>query len=201
MTIAIPLNHARSATAGRSERDRLEAAFDRHAASLYRFFIVRLSGDGHAADDCMQQLWTQALSAAAIPPGDEVERWLRVAAHNLLRTRWRKQGAGPREITVEQPHIAGELAQRMTTTELPAAWLEREEVRSQLMLAITALDSEAQELILEHYFHGRSQTQLATARGLTARAIEGRLYRARNALKQILEETARSAGRDSEVST
>ena len=197
MTIAFPLPTARPADYGQTERERLEAAFDRVAASIYRYFAVR--SDGHAADDLMQQLWTQALSAPRIPFDDEIEPWLRAAASNLLRTRWRRQGRGPRELGLERPEIAADLVERMTTTRLPANLLERDEVRAQLMLAITSLDRDAQELILEHYFHGRSQTQLAAARGSTARAIEGRLYRARNLLRTALEDMARSAGRDCEV--
>ena len=56
----------------------------------------------------------------------------------------------------------------------------------QLLLAITELTSEEQELIVGHYFHGRSHDELAAECGLSPRAIEGRLYRARRALREKL---------------
>ena len=78
------------------------------------------------------------------------------------------------------------MADRLATEELPPQVLEHKEVRDQLLLALTALPSADQELIVGHYFDGRTYGELAAATGLSERAIEGRLYRARRSLQERL---------------
>ena len=51
------------------------------------------------------------------------------------------------------------------------------------MLAITALDADAQEIVIARYVDDASHAQLAARFGVSERAIEGRLYRARQALR------------------
>jgi RNA polymerase sigma factor (sigma-70 family) len=171
------------------ERAGLGPALDRYGASLYRYVVVRAGGDTHLADDLMQQLWLRATSnGGASVPDDEVEFWLRGIARNLLRAHWRQARQRPAHLPVADPAVASRLAERMAGEDLPPQILERREVRDQLLLAVTALPSQEQELIIGHYFHGRSLADLAETTGLTARAVEGRLYRARRSLEQRLRE-------------
>ena len=64
--------------------------------------------------------------------------------------------------------------------------MERREGRDQLVLALTGLPTADQELIVGRYFQGRSHTDLAADLGISARAVEGRLYRARRVLLEVL---------------
>lgn len=163
----------------------IHAAFDRCSRAIYRYIAVRVR-DAHLADDLMQQLWLQARTSGASVPDHEREFWLRGIAKNLVRTHWRRQARRPASRPLADPGLAAELAGRLGTKELPPETLERKEIRDQLLLAITELDSADQELIVEHYFHSRSQVELAAERGLSPRGIEGRLYRARQALREKL---------------
>jgi len=172
--------------AGTDDATVMDAAFDRCSRSLYRYIAVRV-GDGHLADDLMQQLWLQARNSGAAIPEDELEFWLRGVARNLVRTHWRRQARRPANVPLPDPALAADLADRLVSAELPPETLQRTEVRSQLLLAITALTSEEQEFIVEHYFHERSHAQLAADFGLSRRAVEGRLYRARRALREKLK--------------
>lgn len=162
-----------------------DAVFERCSRSIYRYVVVRV-GDAHLADDLMQQLWLQARFSPTVVPGDELEFWLRGIARNLVRTHWRRRARRPKDIPLADPDVARELADRLRAAELPPDLLERREVRDQLLLAITELASAEQELIVGHYFHGRSHDELAAESGLSPRAIEGRLYRSRKALRDKL---------------
>lgn len=164
-----------------------EAEFDRCGSALYRFFVVRAGGDSHLADDMMQQLWVQANPRGAELPSGEIEFYLRGIATNLIRQHWRRIGTRPNHVPIADAKLAAELAGRMTSDVMPIEELARRENRDQLMLAITQLPAEEQSLIIEHYFHGRPQATLASTRGLSERAVEGRLYRARQSLKAALE--------------
>jgi RNA polymerase sigma-70 factor (ECF subfamily) len=167
----------------------LDVAFDRCSRSIYRYIVVRV-GDAHLADDLMQQLWLQARTAAAAVPDHEIEFWLWGVARNLVRTHWRQQARRPRILPQADPRLAGELAERIASEELPPEAVDGREVRDQLLLAITELGGADQELIVEHYFHDRSHAELAADYGLSVRGVEGRLYRARQALREKLRNLA-----------
>jgi len=172
-----------------ADRARIEAVFDRAATGLYRYFVVRTGGDPHLADDLMQQLWLQAAGNGKAPVSEgELEPWLWGVARNLIRGHWRCQRARPGQVPIASPELAGRLAERLAEEELPAETLQRREVRDQLLLALTALPAGEQELIVGHYFQGRSHAELAREEGVSRRAIEGRLYRARRSLQQRLRE-------------
>lgn len=171
------------------QRARLEAAFDRQGTALYRYLVVRTGGDRHLADDLMQQVWLQLRGAADRTqpiPDDELEFWMRGIARNLVRDHWRRVRKRPKTVPMPEPHLAAELADRMGNDELPVRILERHEVRDQLVLALTALPTADQELIVGRYFQGRSHTDLAADLGISVRAVEGRLYRARRVLLEVL---------------
>ena len=169
-------------------RTEFEAGFDLYARSLYRYFAVRTGGDVHSAEDLMQQLWLKAATGETSVPAAEIEPWLRVIARNLIRTYWRKSAGRPERLPVANPKLARELAERLTGELIPPAVLERREVRDQLLLAITQLGAAEQELVIEHYFHGRSHAELAAGLGIGERAVEGRLYRARQSLRRMLHQ-------------
>jgi len=165
---------------------RIEAAFDRCADALYRFLVVRAGGDVHLADDLMQQLWVQARHLDGTPDG-EVEFRLRAIARNLLRTHWRRESRHAKHVPLADPRAAADVARQLVGGELPGESLERREMHDQLLLALTELPAEQQDLLVAVYFRGCSHAQLAARLGVSERAIEGRLYRARGALREKLE--------------
>lgn len=167
-------------------RDHVQSAFDRCGAALYRFFIVRTSGNAHQADDFMQQLWLQLTRCGKSVPAGEVEFWLRTVARNLIRAHWRQKSRRPTDVPFADASLAQDLARRLSNELVPLDLLERKETRDLLLLALTELNAEEQELLIEHYFHGRSHADLANDLGISERAVEGRMYRARQSLRARL---------------
>lgn len=166
----------------------LAAAYDRLGGSLFRFFYVRVSRDEHLAADLMQQLWAAAAKNASRVPEKEIEYWLRGVARNLLNTHWRRMSARPAHVAMEDARTGANIAERMTRERLPEEMIEKREVQDRLLMAITTLASSDQELIFAHYFEGAQQVDLAGRMGMSVRAIEGRLYRARQLLREALSE-------------
>ncbi len=164
----------------------LAAAYDRLGGSLFRFFYVRVNRDEHLAADLMQQLWAAAAKNASRVPEAEIEYWLRGVARNLLNTHWRRVSSRPVHVALEDARTGASIAERMTRERLPADELEQREVQDRLLTAITALGASDQELIFAHYFEGAAQVDLAKRLGMSVRAIEGRLYRARQLLRDAL---------------
>lgn len=164
----------------------LARVYDRVASGVYRFIFVRVGRDEHLTADLMQQLWVAAAKNARQVPDAEMEFWLRGVARNLINTHWRRTSTRPTHVPVADAGLAGELADKLGSERLRDTDLANREIRDQLLLAITELSSEDQDLIHAHYVEGRTQVEIAEREGMSVRAIEGRLYRARGALREQL---------------
>lgn len=184
-------NAATCMTAVDDVKDETGAAFQREyercAPGIFRFLAVR-TGDSHTAEDLMQQAWIQARPRASGLPVGEVEPYLRTVARNLIRLHWRQRASRPAGVPIADPSLAAELSRRLVTEDLPSDVLARREIQDQLLLALTQIRSEDQQLIISSYFDGLPHAELAGRLGVTERAVEGRLYRARLALRSALEE-------------
>jgi len=163
----------------------LRDQYEWNSRGLYRFLIVRARGDRHLADELMQQIWLACRSAPR-PSHPEPAAWLWSVARNLLAAHWRRQQSRPPHVPIENPAAAAELAARMAEGDLPDALAQRRELQDQLMLALTELPGDAQDLLIDHYFHGVTYDALAGRLGVGVRAVEGRLYRARHLLRERL---------------
>lgn len=165
----------------------LARAVQRNAAGLWRFFLLR--SDRHTAEDLMQETALQA--ARSLRPdldGQELDRWLFGVARNVLRRHWRTRRRRNRNL----PHQPGDpditLAEHMDAGPLPQEVAQSNEARRELLLGLSKLPGPQQELLLDVYARGLSQQDLAGKLGLSVRAVEGRLYRARQALREQLNE-------------
>ncbi len=162
--------------------------FDAAAPGVFRFVVVRAGGDGPVVDDLMQQLWIAANRSPDRVSRAEAETWLRTVAKRLLITHWRREGVRA-AVPLDDPGVAANAAAAMLAEPGVAAGgaIDQERLRQQLRLAMTELESEDQDLLIGHYVKGMSQADLGKGLGLSERAIEGRLYRARRALRSVLE--------------
>ncbi len=167
-------------------RPNMEYLFDRYSVGIYRYVSLRVGRNQALADELMQQLWLQACKSGGAVPPDEFEFWLRRVAKNLISDHWRRKHRRPAQIPIENAAIAGELAKRIDIEMLPAEAAQKQELLDQVALAVTALPAADQELVIMHYVQGRSFKEIGERFKMSERAIEGRLYRARRKLKELL---------------
>lgn len=159
------------------------SAFNRlvllHQEPLYRF-IRRYVGDADEAYDLLQEALVAAWQAIGrLDPKRPILVWLRRIALNKCRDWSRRRavrkffyGAAPLDdvvITDERDDTTGE-----------------EAALAQLDVAIARLPQQLKEPLLLTVFEGLSQEDAGAALGITAKAIETRLYRARKTLATIL---------------
>ncbi len=185
MALTEPLPEAEPLVDSAAKADAIDALFDRHCRSLYRYVVVRMGGDAQLADDVMQQVWVAALRTGWSVPADEIEFWLRGVARNILAAHRRRLNR-PKQLPLANRALASELAEALESSPLPPELVDKKETTDQLLLALTQLPSDAQELIAGRYFRGWTIERLADTLGLSVRAAEGRLYRSRQSLKQSL---------------
>ncbi len=166
---------------------RLQRAFESCGDGLYRYILVRVGGDRHAADDLVQQVCYEAARKRSIPESvAECEAWMFGIARNRIRKHWRRLSRKGVRLECEDGAIAAEILAAMQQGPLPSDARSRRETAAQLMLAITALPAADQQLVFAYYFDGRSHAEIAAERELTPKSIETRLYRIRARLRSML---------------
>jgi RNA polymerase sigma-70 factor (ECF subfamily) len=192
MDIATPVAIAqvrRAAPPAEAPRERLRRVFETTCEALYRFILVRVGGNRHAADDLLQQVCEAAAGKRGLPDeSDACEAYLRGMARNLLRRYWRKARRSPVHVPIEDAAAARQLVEDMESRPLPPEALARKEIARHLMLAITSLSASEQQLVFSFYFEGCSHADIAAQGGVSVKSIETRLYRVRERLRRILRQ-------------
>ena len=193
---AAGLRQAVSRERARDRNDRLREVFDETGEGLYRFILLRVGGDRHAADDLLQQTCYEAARHRR-PPTDngECAAWMWGIARNLVRRHWRQQKRQAEFIPLDSATAAGQLADSLESRPLPGDALIRKETADALLLAVTELSAEDQRLVFGYYFDGRRQAEIARDEGITEKSVETRLSRARHRLRDALRSMGRSGGR------
>lgn len=176
-----------------TSRDRLKRVFRSSCDGIYRFILVRVGHDRHAADDLLQQTCTVAAGHRRVPDEDhDCEAWMFGIAKNLIRKHWRQLKKDQAHVSLSDVESSGTLVERLTSTPLSTGEMVKEESLSQLMRAMTSLPAVDQRLIFDFYFDGLSQAQMANAHSTTTKSIEAKLYRIRIRLRAILENHERN---------
>jgi RNA polymerase sigma-70 factor (ECF subfamily) len=145
---------------------------------LYAFVARRVGDERTLAEDVTQETWLRAVQAwrkKGLP--SEPIAWLKTTARNLVLNHFRDASRRPLarvEIDLEQLDLA-----RHAAPQDGAAGL--------LQHGLSRLRADDAELIEAFHLDGRSTRELAQERGVSERAIEGRLHRARAKLRDVLE--------------
>ena len=141
---------------------------------LYRRLSRRTGGERELTEDLTQEAWLRLLAAhAAEPPPRDPLAWLTTTATNLLRNHFRRARPEPLSGPVPDWTEPDVLDEDGATAKLVQWGLAR-------------LGEPRASLLEAHYFDGRPLVDIARERNLSARAVEGRLRRARQALERLL---------------
>lgn len=153
---------------------------------LYLYVSKRVGGDRALAEDLVQETWIRALDSwpsRGMP--DEPVAWLTRVAHNALVSHFRRQRPeliDPATIDIEDDRFTPDSRDTATVVGWGMSQLRRTHA----------------DVLEAFYFEGKSVSEIAAARSLSERAIEGRLRRARARLKRKLEKAklSRAEARD-----
>ena len=160
-----------------------EKLYDLYKDKLYRFFIVKTGGDQDLACELLSQTVYSAIQAvrtltscknlqgllfqiAVRRYNDHLRRTYRSAGSDMMESFSDTSAAGREEEIIEKEKIAV------------------------LYIALDRIKPEYREILEMKYFNDRSEKEIAAAVGKSVGAIEGLLYRARQALKKELGSNA-----------
>lgn len=153
----------------------LDHLFARHHGRLYGF-LARLTGDPHAAEDLVQEVFLRVLRFHDRYEGNGTFlAWLYRIARNLAADAYAKR----RDL---RPLDEADALPSAATP--PLDHLEREEQRAQLERALAALPTAHREVLLLRGVDGLAHRDVAIALGCTEGAARVRVHRAIAALKR-----------------
>ncbi|MDB4878523.1 MAG: putative polymerase ECF-subfamily sigma factor [Gemmatimonadetes bacterium] len=162
----------------------LERIYDDTITELYGYASRRCGGRRELAEDVTQEVWMRALRHWRMHGApDNPIGWLTTVARNLIVSHFRKREGVPLDLMSAAEVLAAVDANAVS---------DSEEVASLVGHALARIpDAEARLLETFHYDRLK-MSQLAEVYGISERAVEGRLRRARERLRRELEITLKT---------
>lgn len=161
-----------------------QSEFDRHGRWLRSVVLARV-GEPAAVDEVMQEVALAAVrQQAPLADPEKVAPWLyRLAVAQSLMYRRRQ---GRRRRLVERMALRAAPGEQDSRLLDPLDWLLADERREMVHRAILQLRTRDAEILLLKYQEDWSYAQLAAHLGTSQSAVEARLHRARERLRQQL---------------
>jgi RNA polymerase sigma-70 factor (ECF subfamily) len=156
---------------------------------LYGFVARRCDGDRALAEDVTQETWLRAVRSwrdDGLP--DRPLAWLATVAARLLSNHFR------RPVMQRLDDDAGDTRAAHDTAANDAAADDFDDSRSLLQRAFARLPLPQVRLLEAFHYDQRAVADIAAAAGLSERAVEGRLRRARQNLRRQIDADADNDG-------
>lgn len=166
----------------RGEAGSFEQLVERHQDRVLRLAHRLLGWRGDAARDATQEVFLVALRRVGSFRGEStLATWLAaITIRQCRRERWRLWRRWHRRLG---QWMAGEAA----PADLPA---ERDELAMAVRRAVAQLPPSEREVVVLHYLEGMEVAEMVAVLGVARNAIDVRLHRARQRLKELLRELA-----------
>ena len=150
------------------------------------WFIWRYTGDEETARDLLQETFVRLyFGIRRFKPHAKFATWLYSIAMNLCRDYARSKQR--RQSYATEPLDAGDVRREVPAADRgPAADAESHEELAALERAIQELPHDLRTALLLFAVEGRSQQECAELLGVSAKAVETRVYRARKRLENTL---------------
>lgn len=145
---------------------------------LYRYVSRNCGGDRTLAEDVTQETWLRAVRDwRRKGPPDQPIAWLTTVARNLLVSYYRRHR--PAQLDASAADVLAALDDGRSA--------ESAEMSAVVCHALARMPAAQAQILEAFHFEDRRMAQIAQTLGLSERAVEGRLRRARETLRRELE--------------
>lgn len=166
----------------------LDRLMERHGLSLFRY-LLRTLGDEHEAEDVAQATFVKVYQhRGRFDPRYRFQTWLYTIATHLARDQMRRRRRRP-ELPLEG---SGDTPQAVRGADLsdpsrdPGEALAAREAGIQVRTAIQSLPEDLRIALVLAEYDELSHAEIGRILGCSSKAVEMRLYRARQALRTKL---------------
>src|SRR5438067_4371239 len=166
----------------------LNDLMERHAERLFHYLIRKLQNETEAADLTQETFVRVYQNRLKFDQEQKFRTWLYAIATNLSRDsiRWRSRHPNV-PLEAENEQTATTLLQHLGDPQAtPAHIMEGQERAEIVQKAVAALPEDLRTPLILAEYEERSQTEIAAILKCSPNAVEMRIYRARNLLRERL---------------
>jgi RNA polymerase sigma-70 factor (ECF subfamily) len=173
----------------------LNDLMERHAGRLFHYLVRCLQDEEDAADLSQETFVKLYQNRTRFDPRQKFSTWLYTIASNLVKDRYRWR--------TRHPQVSLDAENEKTGKNYPDAWLqdgqtppdrlESQERAEAVRDAVAALPEELRQPLILAEYEGRSHAEIGAILGCTAKAVETRIYRARQHLRASLSDLLKTA--------
>jgi len=173
----------------------LNELMQRHAEKLFHYLLRSLLNEEDAADLSQETFVKVYQNRAKFDPDQKFTTWLYAIASNLVRDRYRWRSRHPQvSFDVENEETQTSLKDNLRTEGPgPDEQMQTEERAAMVRKALAALPEELREPLILAVYQGLPQAQIAEILACSVKAVETRIYRARQQLRGTLTELVQTA--------
>jgi len=166
----------------------LNALMERHAGPVYQF-LYRMLSDEEDANDFAQETFARVYRYRARYDGGKFTTWLYTIASNLARNEYRRRGRHPNvSLEAECGEEGKTLGETLRSSQAaPNDEADSAERQRAVRDAVNDLPAELKQAVVLCEWEEMSASDAAAVLNTTKRAVESRLYRARQRLREQLE--------------
>ena len=172
-----------------------DAFFDAHFPGLFRFALARLRHDADAAEDIAQSTFCRAVTKLHTYRGEaSLFTWLCTFCRHEISAFHERAGRRPATVHLieDQPEIRGALESLSVLAGAdPAEQIEREELARRVHVTLDQLPARYAAALEWKYLDGFSVKEIAVRLGVSDKATESLLTRAREAFRDGFASLAR----------
>jgi RNA polymerase sigma-70 factor, ECF subfamily len=165
----------------------LNALMERHAGPVYQF-LFRMLNDEEDANDLAQETFTRVYRYRERYDGSKFTTWLYTIASNLARNEYRRRGRHPNVSLDAEFGEEGKTFRETLSSNAaePGEEAETSERHLAVREAVEKLPPELKEAVVLCEWEEMSAADAAKVLNTTTRAVESKLYRARQRLRESL---------------
>lgn len=166
----------------------LNDLMERHGEKLFHYLIRCLQSEDEAADLAQESFVRVYQNRAKFDTGQKFTTWLYAIATNLVKDRYRWRSRHPQvSLDAENEQTGNSLRDHLPAHDpTPSDCLQADERAKAVRRAVDALPEDLRTPLLLAEYEERSHAEIGGILGCTAKAVEVRIYRARQQLRTSL---------------
>ena len=166
----------------------LNELMERHGEKLFHYLVRSLQNEDDAADLAQETFVKVYQSRTRFDPSQKFSTWLYAIASNLVRDRYRWRSRHPQVSLDAESDATGDSFRDSLPGGGPSPneSVQVEERAEAVRVAVAALPEELRQPLLLAEYEERSHAEIGAILGCSAKAVETRIYRARQQLRASL---------------
>lgn len=171
------------------EDEAFDALMQRHGDKLYRYVLRSLQNETEAVDLVQETFVKVYANRLKFDPSSRFSTWLYTIAANLVRDRFRWRQRHPQVSLDALNDVTQQSHRDSIPSEAPSPneTLVLAERSDAVRAAIASLDDDLRQPLLLAEYEGFSHAEIGQILGFTPKAVEMRIYRARQHLRSHLK--------------